>query len=56
MSTSQCIIEIRQTESRTSLVVEPVKEEQKLSPINEVLRYPWQEFQGLSWTIMRDEC
>ena len=56
MSTSQCLTEVRQSESRTSLVARiPVEEGQKLSPVQEVLGHSWQEFQGLSWIIMEDE-
>ena len=56
MSTSQCIIEVRQSESRTNLVEEKsVEERQKISQTTEILRYPWQEFQGLSWTVMENE-
>lgn len=56
MSTSQCLTEVRQPESRTSLVARtPVEEGQKLSPTIEILGYSWREFQGLSWTVMEDE-
>ena len=56
MSTTQCLIEVRQPESKTNLVAStPVEEGQKLSPANKVLGYSWQEFQGLSWTVMEDE-
>ena len=56
MSTSQSLIEVRQPESITSLVAgKPVEEGQKLSPTYEVLGYSWQEFQGLSWTVMENE-
>lgn len=50
MSTTQCLTKVRQPESTTSLVASiPVEEGQKLSPINEMLGYSWEEFQGLSW-------
>ena len=53
MSTTQCLAKVRQPESTVSLVASiPVKEGQKLSPIKQVLGYSWEEFQGLSWTIM----
>lgn len=54
MSTTQCLVKVRQPESETNLVASiPVKEGQKLSTIKE-LGYSWEEFQGLSWTIMED--
>ena len=56
MSTSQCLTEVRQPESKTSLVTRiPVEEGQKLLPVQEVLSYSWQEFQGLSWIVMEDQ-
>ncbi|MGV7225687.1 MAG: hypothetical protein ACQ9CV_02040 [Nitrosopumilus sp.] len=56
MSFTQCLTKVRQPESKTSLVASmPVEEGQKLSPTNKVLGYSWQEFQGLSWTVMEDE-
>ena len=57
MSTSQCLTEVRQSESRTNLVASiPVEEGRKLSQTNKVLEYSWEEFQGLSWTVMEEEC
>ena len=56
MNTSQCLTEVRQSESRTNLVESiPVEEGQKLSLTNKVLGYSWEEFQGLSWTVMEEE-
>ena len=52
MSTTQCLTKVRQPESTTSLVASiPVKEGQKLSLVNQMLGYSWEEFQGLSWTV-----
>ena len=52
MSTQQILSEVRQPESRTNLVTSiPVQEGQKLSLMAEIMRYPWQEIQGLSWTV-----
>ena len=52
MSTTQCLTRVRQPESTTSLVASiPVKEGRKL-PVKEALGYSWEEFQGLTWTVM----
>ena len=52
MSITQFLEKVRQPEFMKNLVAnKPVKEEQKLSPVKEVLRYSWEEFQGLSWII-----
>lgn len=57
MSTSQCLTKARQPESKTSQVArKPVQEGQKLSLATEVLGYSWNEFQGLSWTVIEEEC
>jgi len=56
MSTTQCLTEVRQSQSRTNLVASiPVEEGRKLSPTPKVLEYSWQEFQGLSWLMMEGE-
>jgi len=56
MSTSQCLTEVRQSESKTNQVArKPVQEGQKLSLTTEVLGYSWKEFQGLSWTVIEGE-
>ena len=52
MSTTQCLVKVRQPESTTNLVASiPVEEGQKLSQTKEILKYSWEEFQGLSWTM-----
>jgi hypothetical protein len=57
MSTSQCLTNVGQSESKTNLVAStPVEEGQKLSLTNKVLGYSWKEFQGLSWIMMEDQC
>jgi len=56
MSTSQLLTEDRHPEYRTNLIIKKqVQEGQKRSPTTEMFGYPWQEFQGLSWTLMDDE-
>lgn len=56
MSTSQLLTEDRHPESRTELIIKKqVQEGQKRSPTTEMFGYQWQEFQGLSWTLMDDE-
>lgn len=55
MSTTQCLTEVRQSKSKTNLVASiPVQEGQKLSSTGDIFKYSWEEFQGLSWTIMED--
>ncbi|MDH3311753.1 MAG: hypothetical protein OEM28_01235 [Nitrosopumilus sp.] len=56
MSTVQHIYKERQCEYRPNLVANPlVNKVQKLSLLEEVLEYSWEEFQGLSWIMKGDE-